>query len=353
MYQSQPFYWDMIDGPVQRQAFDAAYYAVKAKNAFAQAIDKKEWIPNYGYAGTCGTFTANQDELPAILDLFSERHRFYETTWTNQYSWDWLVQHAFFDACRDIRKMNDNMIQNVLEIGKWIYSIARGGFLKQFGITAGDTIDDILDMFVESHFTDRHALKNWGSDWLSYRYAYCTTKMDIEDFSKYLLQKTDQYFKFLNKYYHQKSYGVAKRKVDGVDVLCRCEIKWRPDVLDGLHTALKYIHETGFELNPYVLWDMLPFSFIVDWFVPVGDVAEVISETKYVTQCFAFESICFSMKYDMSSKSVGTRYFRWYQGIPVLEGYMWFDEGDEETSKKTIAKRALDVGSLVLGFIRR
>jgi len=42
--------------------------------------------------------------------------------------------------------------------------------------------------------------------------------------------------------------------------------------LGGIDIQLRgYIDTLGFELNPGILWDAIPFSFVVDWFLNVGD----------------------------------------------------------------------------------
>lgn len=287
--------------------------------------------------------SANRDELPSISDLFDEITLFNGgMSGRNTLDMQWLIEHAFMDACDDIGKMNDNMLANLVEIAKFVINVASGNALRNLKDIDFD-LEDIPELI-------KNGLPSY---WLGYRYAYTTTRYDIQDFSNWLLKKTDQYFDFLNKNFYQISYGVASRKVDGVTVQCRCKISWRPRALDGLHTAVKYLHDTGLELNPYVLWDMIPFSFIADWFVPIGDVLSVKSDAKYYTdQYYDFQSCCFSVKYNMQGvdDSVGTRYYRWYQGPPYVEGYTWFDEGDKKVSPKTIVKRFLDGGSLAYGL---
>jgi hypothetical protein len=100
-------------------------------------------------------------------------------------------------------------------------------------------------------------------------------------------------------------------------------------------------------VNPYVLWDFVPYSFVVDWFAPIGDVASVISDQRYYTsEYYDFEFCGFSIKYE---DEVGTRYYRWYQAPPNLDSSYWFDKGGKTASTKLKLKRTADVVSLVVG----
>jgi len=53
-------------------------------------------------------------------------------------------------------------------------------------------------------------------------------------------------------------------------------ITWKPQALKAvgdLQTAVRVLLDSfGIELNPRILWDAIPFSFVVDWFLDVGSV---------------------------------------------------------------------------------
>jgi hypothetical protein len=58
-------------------------------------------------------------------------------------------------------------------------------------------------------------------------------------------------------------------------LVCRCNLTGRVDSADYLRT----INRVGL-LNPVGLaWDLIPFSFVVDWVYPIGDVAHGLSAT--------------------------------------------------------------------------
>jgi hypothetical protein len=105
-------------------------------------------------------------------------------------------------------------------------------------------------------------------------------------------------------------------------------------------------------VNPYVLWDAIPFSFVVDWFAPIGDVAEAISDAKhYSSDMYEFTSCGFSVKYTMGEW--GTRYYRWYQDPPEIDPSLWFKDDGGKPSGTLVAKRVGDTVALATQIFTR
>jgi hypothetical protein len=333
-----------------------------------------EWDPPsyYGEVGAWLDLTGSQS-YPPMATLFEEPQRFLKnSTAKHQWEFEWLQQHAFYDACEDIAKANDNMIQNLVGMAEFLWDIAKGNFARQIDDILDDidpriqvrkitkhkgreislmySQDELLDQFI----AERLNVSTAGSWWMTHRYQIQTAKMDLSEFQKYLLAKADQFRNFLNSQYHQVSYGYASREVDGVKVECHCKIAWRPRVLQGFDAVFEKLHEWGLEINPYVLWDMLPGSFVADWFLPLGDVFQVDSDAPYLTdQYYDFTECSFSTRYSMEgvNNDVGSRYYRWYSDPPLLDGTYWFDKGSAKTSGKTFFKRVLDSGAIASGIL--
>jgi len=59
---------------------------------------------------------------------------------------------------------------------------------------------------------------------------------------------------------------------------CVSRLVWRPQnlvVINQLDALIRGLLDTlGIELNPRIIWDAIPFSFVVDWFVGVGNFLE-------------------------------------------------------------------------------
>jgi hypothetical protein len=60
-----------------------------------------------------------------------------------------------------------------------------------------------------------------------------------------------------------------------LDQKITAHVAYRPSkiiAIDDVSTKLAALVDSlGFELNPAILWDKLPFSFVVDWFIGIGD----------------------------------------------------------------------------------
>lgn len=290
-------------------------------------------------------------------NLFGEDRRINGDTLglPNGYQFDWLVQHAFYDACQGIGKINENSIQNIVQIISDVAGICSS--LGMGGLELADDASKFGKKSLKKRIKDKAKVKSHdlvqiadksSSAWLGYRYSYTTTMMDYKQFVDYVNHKSDVWFNFLDKNYHEELFGTAQLNVDGVSVKCTCQLAYRPRAYEGLKSMCRYIHDAGLELNPYVLWDFVPFSFIVDWAVPLGDVFDVISNQKYYSEMYYdFDYVGFSLKYYFEEE--GSRYFRWYQSPPALESEYWFDKGDAKPSGRLILKRSLDVVSLIVG----
>lgn len=107
------------------------------------------------------------------------------------------------------------------------------------------------------------SIKHLGDAWLAYRYAYTTTLLDVREYSSYIdrilsLSQPDVHDIHTHGYVTDDGwiYHVVL-SVDAGDIL--------PSDLRNTLTNF------GLELSAVNAWDMVPYSFIVDWFLPVSD----------------------------------------------------------------------------------
>jgi hypothetical protein len=96
---------------------------------------------------------------------------------------------------------------------------------------------------------------------------------------------------------------------------------------------------------------MVPYSFIVDWFIPVGDVLSAASaELVYNDTNYEFGTITYSVKYKSEGKDAFPHsvYYRWTEDTPPdLNSFYWLEHNSP--SDKTLIKRLIDAGALILG----
>lgn len=238
---------------------------------------------------------------------------------------NWLVQHAYLDALQSFPTLNDNSISNILELVSFIKGI-------------------VVDHRIEIP-------KRLQDAWLSYRYVYNTTKMDVEQAISFVKRHID-----LGDFAHEIScYGVSSYDVkvsdnEVVPVTCRCRIKVKEKNVDLLDKIWRGLSQYGLAPDFYLIWDTIPFSFVVDWLIPVGDALSVMDTDALFRGYYTISDVCFSLSYDRvgSDGYIHHQYTRWSQGpLAQLNGFYWFDK--PKTSTKVISYRIADTISLITG----
>lgn len=211
----------------------------------------------------------------------------------------WLIQHAYYDALTQIPAVSDNSIQNIVEII---------GFAKAL----------IVDHRIEIPRSLQDA-------WLSYRYSYSTTRLDVEEAIRFVNRSIDlgDWRKGLT------CYGISETLIDGVPVTCRCQFDIKCVELGILDDLWSRLTEYGLAPDLYVLWDSLPYSFVVDWFIPIGDMASVIdAKNAYLGDSVKISNTCFSLKYTTTRDHYDyVQYSRWAQKpLRDLNALLWLDK---------------------------
>jgi hypothetical protein len=240
---------------------------------------------------------------------------------TNFYWKNWLVQHAYLDALQSMPRLNDNSISNIIEIA---------GFIKALVIDHRIEIPETL-----------------AQQWLAYRYTYTTTKLDAEEAIKFVHRNME--LGTLDR--SLTCYGQARTVVEGSEVTCRCRIVVSPRELSTLATIWRSLYTYGLQPSFYVVWDMIPYSFIVDWLIPVGDMASVLdAERMYNGNYYDITHLCYSLSYTRRiDNSMYRCYTRWKGDSPVeLNSLYWLDK-DHEVSNKVKGFRILDFASIFIG----
>jgi hypothetical protein len=234
------------------------------------------------------------------------------------------MQHTLLAACESFPKLNDNTISNVIEIV---------GFIKAL------VIDHRIDI-----------PKSLQSAWLSYRYVYTTTKLDMEEAIHFVHRRMD--LGDVRK--SVACYATESFDIEDVSVLVRCSLDISPKELDTLATIWNALDTYGLTPDFYVIWDSIPYSFIVDWFIPIGDLASVLdADVKYFSgENYSLENLCYSLEYTRDVPYRGSTlkvhcYSRWSGDVPAaLNGFYWLESSNK--SKRTIVFRILDALALTI-----
>lgn len=100
--------------------------------------------------------------------------------------------------------------------------------------------------------------------------------------------------------------------------------KWRPKplaVMGGMDKILRaYLDALGFELNPRILWDAVPFTFVIDWFFGVGS---WLDNFKVDTLELPIEYIDSYLQYSESKKVASYVGMYYTNPSPFVAGSVW------------------------------
>lgn len=217
---------------------------------------------------------------------------------------------VFYRACQDLPNISTNNIANVLDFTKLVKDLLGRKFPQ--------------------------LPKDLRSLWLAYRYQFCTTKSDVKEIARSFPRASATL-----RGDPVKGHA-SLRDEFGNTWRCTVYAKRRLDTWDKrLNSALE-----SYGINPDLqnIWDLVPFSFVVDWFLPTSQWAGMVDNFfQYSKQRFDFLSICYSVTEITKGNFMSERYERWPASSPPMVGD-WYD--DYSPSSKTWIKRSLDAAAL-------
>jgi hypothetical protein len=294
---------------------------------FYYELAEARWHPDgYSIVNPLRVVDTSDVEIPRTGFLFEEpitvQERLPMSDRLAAYWKQWLVEHAYYEALNSAPTMSDNNIQNLGSLAEFIY-----GLVVKHEISMPRSLQDA---------------------WLSYRYEYQTTKSDVKEAIEFVGRELD--LSALKSAY-LTCHGEARTTYKDVEVTCRCTLKLKHREVGLLSELWFQLYKYGLQPNFYVLWDSLPFSFMVDWFIPIGDMASVAdASANYCGDTFDIEDVVFSLQYTCgTSFNKKVRYYsRWVsKPLDSLNAAYWFDKPKAKGS--TWNCRFLDFASL---FIR-
>lgn len=157
--------------------------------------------------------------------------------------WAMGWETAYIEACKSMPEAATNMAANILEAASLLASIFSGDILGEIPKTARDA-------------------------WLSYRYVYTTTKLDVREVRSVFDRLSSLSTKQLIAVYGSYARG-------GIEYRVGFDIDIAQVVPRDVSTTLQTF---GLRLNALNVWDMIPYSFVVDWFLPISDIIEYFQD---------------------------------------------------------------------------
>lgn len=185
-----------------------------------------------------------------------------------------------------------------------------------------------------------------SNNWLRYRYAYKTTVSDLNQFigaaeKDYLRKITDQTLA------HPLRAGGT---FDGEEWHLKCRL--HESNRDPFMAMAERVRRYGLLPDLHTLWDMIPFSFAVDWFLPVDDFLSSVDHHWY-SQGYEFDELLYSRKRQKDLEIAGiqlhlTDYSRWLDSEVAPWSYTREDSGG---CTQVAFNRTADGLSLIVGMM--
>jgi hypothetical protein len=233
---------------------------------------------------------------------------------------------AYFNALDNLPQLATNNIANLAQLV--------------------DSVRLLLDIYhgdLASLPRDMKGILNLSKEaWLAYRYSYLTTKSDIEELAMYAQRIDELANRCIEKINVKGQYVDAQGYVYG----CSFDVETRslmPASVRELLSSRHMMGRAGLALDLENAWDLVPFSFVVDWFVPIGDWLH-----KITTKNECLDLIITNHWYTKhGTETVLESEVRFYQRFPGHGHYTGIPQFRTHHSKATTwAMRAGDVFSL-------
>lgn len=177
-----------------------------------------------------------------------------------------------------------------------------------------------------------------SSAWLQYRYAYSTTKSDVEQFAR---QTLNNYLGNLDGSRVLRGSGKISNGVMHV------KMRLHDNTQPNLDSILIKLDRYGLFPGLYNIWDMIPFSFIADWFSNLGDVLQDIDQQIYF-RYYKVDELLVSTKQELQlMEPWGLTTYTWYERNSLSEMPQWEIYTEDPKSKKVWSCRAADALSIV------
>lgn len=219
-----------------------------------------------------------------------------------------LFYKSYYDAIEKLPALQQNTLANIAEIINTLRSFADG-----------------FDM------TDLRSVKRTSRDlWLRYRYQYRTTISDMEEVTNAVARLQAIVGKPIS------TYGSANK--NGVTTTCQVKV-----VVPEISSINDFILAANLRPTLSNVWDVIPYSFVVDWFFKVGPFLEDLQS--WIDSPIAnITEVWYSVWQSREDKDLGLtvrEYGRWSGKPPALP---YFTE--HNVGARTIGLRVADAIAL-------
>lgn len=154
--------------------------------------------------------------------------------------------------------------------------------------------------------------RDFGSAWLEYKYAWTPLLSDVKGAAEALARahtepqrlRTRTSRSITTNYAGLLPYPGSSRFETSYSIKCAITLSFKPtNELLSVAASFNMLDPIG------LAWELVPFSFVVDWFLPIGNLLESISATHGMSFVSGTETIVRSYKARTYCSSNGTGWF--------------------------------------------
>lgn len=162
-------------------------------------------------------------------------------------AWRQAAGECMLEAFENLPKVQFGLIANIRDLASSIATVASS-------IRSGSLLHEAAKLGKASNA------------WLTYRYAVTTTSLDIADYKELLSR--------LNTLVLMTKDDITLHGVTSIG-----GVKYRLSFDVGLSQLIPSSisdvwSQFGGDLSPAAVWDLVPYSFVIDWFLGIGDALE-------------------------------------------------------------------------------
>lgn len=190
---------------------------------------------------------------------------------------------------------------------------------------------------------------NPADAWLAYRYAIMTTLSDV----RAIMTSLDDALARAAALYTgewQRAYATEHETVGSVSITRTLKILLASDIDNAIQQLWLMLHPLGLQINFATIWDIIPLSFVIDWFVSIGDYLETIDKQLMFNEThFNFGSCTSSVK-AVTTVETAYGYITYTSYVrQVLTEIPQIGHISHDPSDRTKIKRTIDGAALIIG----
>lgn len=170
-----------------------------------------------------------------------------------------------------IKDQKVNLSVSIIEMGKttdMVANFARSSFEFLRSLRRGNLKGTLRALSDPRSRADRRV----ASKWLEFQYGWIPTMYEVHGLSELIYQRimseyiTGKVRTFDRHTYTDTETAYSLLRRGQVDVWCKNHYRYKVD-----SAGLRTLSQSGITNPASVVWELIPYSFVIDWFVDIGD----------------------------------------------------------------------------------